>query len=154
MALCPLYSAQNLAKKILTDVNHLRHEMIRVQTLSGNLPYEYLFKYQKRLMRNQNLDRAIAQHFIFSLNTLVQCRKNTSVKAPSAEDLNLINACSCSLWNYQGSPEIQRFPVTMAAGSHPFPFRTRKLRLPAPMVLGGQLPGRVGRRRNLSLKGD
>src|SRR5262245_18806486 len=36
----------------------------------------------------------------------------------------------------------------MAAGSHPFPFRTRKLSLPAPMVLGGRLPGRVGRRRN------
>ena len=35
----------------------------------------------------------------------------------------------------------------MAAGSHPFPFRTRKLSPPAPMVLGGRLPGRVGRRR-------
>ncbi len=35
----------------------------------------------------------------------------------------------------------------MAAGSHPFPFRTRKLSPPAPMVLGGRPPGRVGRRR-------
>ena len=32
-------------------------------------------------------------------------------------------------------------------GSHPFPFRTRKLSPPAPMVLGRRLPGRVGRRR-------
>jgi len=32
-------------------------------------------------------------------------------------------------------------------GSHPFPFRTRKLSPSAPMVLGGRLPGRVGRRR-------
>ena len=43
-----------------------------------------------------------------------------------------------------------RFPVTMAAGQHPFPFRTRQLSPPAPMVLGGRLPGRVGRRRNTS----
>ena len=42
----------------------------------------------------------------------------------------------------------ERFPVTIAAGSHPFPSRTRKLSLPAPMVLGGRPPGRVGRRRN------
>ena len=39
----------------------------------------------------------------------------------------------------------QQFLVVMAAGSHPFPFRTRKLSLPAPMVLGGNSPGRVGR---------
>ena len=43
-----------------------------------------------------------------------------------------------------------RFPVTMAAGQHPFPFRTRQLSPPAPMVLGGRLPGRVGRRRDIS----
>ena len=41
-----------------------------------------------------------------------------------------------------------RFPVTIAVGPHPFPSRTRKLRPPAPMVLGGQPPGRVGRRRD------
>ena len=35
----------------------------------------------------------------------------------------------------------------MAAGTHLFPFRTQKLSLPAPMVLGPQGPGRVGRRR-------
>ena len=35
----------------------------------------------------------------------------------------------------------------MAAGSHPFPSRTRQLSPPAPMVLGGRPPGRVGRRR-------
>ena len=40
-----------------------------------------------------------------------------------------------------------RFSVAIAAGSHPFPFRTRKLSLPAPMVLGDRSPGRVGRRR-------
>ena len=40
-----------------------------------------------------------------------------------------------------------KISVAIAAGSHPFPSRTRKLRLPAPMVLGGRPPGRVGRRR-------
>ena len=35
----------------------------------------------------------------------------------------------------------------MATGLHLFPFRTEKLSPSAPMVLGGQPPGRVGRRR-------
>ena len=30
---------------------------------------------------------------------------------------------------------------------HPFPFRTRKLSSPAPKILGGQLPGKIGRRQ-------
>ena len=41
----------------------------------------------------------------------------------------------------------QRISVAMAAGTHPFPFRTRQLSPPAPMVLGLRNPGRVGRRR-------
>ena len=36
----------------------------------------------------------------------------------------------------------------MARGIHLFPFRTESLSPSAPMVLGGKLPGRVGRRRN------
>ena len=46
-----------------------------------------------------------------------------------------------------GCPSV-RFPVAIAAGTHPFPFRTRQLSPPAPMVLGGRPPGRVGRRRD------
>src|SRR5256885_2815487 len=46
-----------------------------------------------------------------------------------------------------------RFPVAIAAESHPFPFRTRKLSPPAPMVLGGRPPGRVGRRRIIPREG-
>ena len=46
--------------------------------------------------------------------------------------------------------ELQRFPVAIAAGKHPYPFRTRQLSPPAPMVLGGRPPGRVGRRRDIS----
>ena len=41
----------------------------------------------------------------------------------------------------------QRFPVAMARGKHLFPFRTEQLSPSAPMVLGSQGPGRVGRRR-------
>ena len=39
-------------------------------------------------------------------------------------------------------------PVVIAEGPHPFPFRTRKLSPPAPMVLRGRPRGRVGRRRD------
>jgi hypothetical protein len=42
---------------------------------------------------------------------------------------------------------LYRFPVAMARGKHLFPFRTEQLSPSAPMVLGPQGPGRVGRRR-------
>ena len=42
---------------------------------------------------------------------------------------------------------LYRFPVAMARGKHLFPFRTEPLSPSAPMVLGPQGPGRVGRRR-------
>jgi hypothetical protein len=45
---------------------------------------------------------------------------------------------------------LHRFPVAMARGKHLFPFRTEPLSPSAPMVLGPQGPGRVGRRRFLS----
>jgi hypothetical protein len=37
--------------------------------------------------------------------------------------------------------------VMMAKGNHAYPSRTRPLSLSAPMVLGPQGPGRVGRRQ-------
>src|SRR6476620_397655 len=40
------------------------------------------------------------------------------------------------------------FPVVVSRGPHPFPSRTRKLSLLEPMVLRGQLRGRVGSRRD------
>src|SRR3954465_1601696 len=57
-----------------------------------------------------------------------------------------------SLWSFEGCvrerPQFtSQFPVVIAAGVHLFPFRTEQLSPPAPMVLGGQPPGRVGRRR-------
>src|SRR6476659_8980222 len=42
---------------------------------------------------------------------------------------------------------LSQFAVAIARGKHLFPFRTEQLSLSAPMVLGSQGPGRVGRRR-------
>ena len=39
---------------------------------------------------------------------------------------------------------VTSFWVTIARGTHPFPSRTRKLSLSAPMVLRAQVCGRVG----------
>ncbi len=43
--------------------------------------------------------------------------------------------------------------VAMAEGTHPVPFRTRKLSPPAPMVLPWRRGGRVGRRRDIVNEG-
>src|SRR5437899_5841645 len=48
----------------------------------------------------------------------------------------------------RGGPQTASLPVVIGAGSHPFPFRTRKLSLLPPMVLHGKLCGRVGRCRH------
>ena len=53
-----------------------------------------------------------------------------------------------------GRGGLDQFPVAMAGGKHLFPFRTEKLSPSAPMVLGPQGPGRVGRRRFFSHCGD
>src|SRR4051795_12320989 len=42
---------------------------------------------------------------------------------------------------------LTKSPVALARGKHLFPFRTEQLSPSAPMVLGPQGPGRVGRRR-------
>src|SRR6476659_7120221 len=47
----------------------------------------------------------------------------------------------------KGPGGSHRSPVAMARGRHLFPFRTEQLSPSAPMVLGPQGPGRVGRRR-------
>ena len=47
---------------------------------------------------------------------------------------------------FQGTDKTipERILVTIAKGSHLFPYRTQKLSLSAPMVLGWRRPGRVG----------
>src|SRR2546426_12067457 len=42
---------------------------------------------------------------------------------------------------------VPHLSVALARGKHLFPFRTEQLSPSAPMVLGSQGPGRVGRRR-------
>ena len=44
---------------------------------------------------------------------------------------------------FQGTKPAE-IPVVMAKGIHLFPYRTQKLSLSAPMVLGWRRPGRVG----------
>src|SRR6185369_10253698 len=48
----------------------------------------------------------------------------------------------------KAEPQAPSMPVVIGSGSHPFPFRTRKLSLIPPMVLHGKLCGRVGRCRH------
>ena len=57
--------------------------------------------------------------------------------------------CYClNMWQkIMGIGPKNMFPVAKAEGPYPIPSRTRKSSPPAPMVLGGRLPGRVGRRR-------
>src|SRR4026209_2065288 len=47
----------------------------------------------------------------------------------------------------RGRRQLKMIPVTLAERLHPFPSRTRKLSSPAPKILGGPLPGKIGRRR-------
>src|ERR1700710_2550629 len=59
-------------------------------------------------------------------------------------------------WLVQFSSSTERlakFRWRMASGKHLFPFRTEQLSHSAPMVLGGQPPGRVGRRRFFAVQG-
>ena len=53
----------------------------------------------------------------------------------------------CGFEGHREGEASQEFPVVMARGKHLFPFRTEQLSPSAPMVLGSQEPGRVGRRR-------
>src|SRR5215208_3721158 len=50
---------------------------------------------------------------------------------------------------FRAGAGLETFPVAIAWGKHLFPFRTEQLSPTAPMVLGSQGPGRVGRRRFL-----
>ena len=54
-----------------------------------------------------------------------------------------------ALCSFEGPGEAvsRLLPVALARGKHLFPFRTEQLSPSAPMVLGSQGPGRVGRRR-------
>ena len=59
----------------------------------------------------------------------------------------LILAVALCSFEGLGGVVSRLFPVALARGKHLFPFRTEQLSPSAPMVLGSQGPGRVGRRR-------
>src|SRR3972149_5205063 len=84
------------------------------------------------------------------------CKRGNAFSGPvlitRGLDLNTVE----SLWSFEGArgrTPVHNLPVVIAAGKNLFPFRTEKLRPPAPMGLGGEPPrgggppGRVGRRR-------
>src|SRR4029077_16406926 len=65
------------------------------------------------------------------------------------------------LWSFEGNAcgygrdaGASTIWAVIAAGIHLFPFRTEKLSPPAPMVLGGQARGGVGRRPPLHRSGS
>ena len=64
----------------------------------------------------------------------------------------LISRSEEKLCSFEGPLGLAQFPVAIAWGKHLFPFRTEQLSPSAPMVLGGQPPGRVGRCRFFSSK--
>src|SRR6476660_8732570 len=68
------------------------------------------------------------------------CARGAVRRDPSAVPAGV---CSAATFNF-----VSSFPVVIGAGSHPFPFRTRKLSLLPPMVLRGKLRGRVGHCRD------
>src|SRR5215218_537616 len=53
----------------------------------------------------------------------------------------------CAVFKLHRALRLAKFWWRIASGRHLFPFRTEQLSHSAPMVLGGQPPGRVGRRR-------
>src|SRR4051794_41419128 len=61
--------------------------------------------------------------------------------------LGFISEALAAVFKGRGGRGLAKFPVAMARGKHLFPFRTEQLSPSAPMVLGPQGPGRVGRRR-------
>jgi hypothetical protein len=64
--------------------------------------------------------------------------------APQGAPIPAVALCS---FEGPGGVVSRSFPVALARGKHLFPFRTEQLSPSAPMVLGSQGPGRVGRRR-------
>ena len=82
------------------------------------------------------------------------CTRSNALSGP----VLIARGLDLDLPNRYGVLRVRRLLVSMRArpstisavipaGKHLFPFRTEKLSLPGPMVLGGQPPGRVGHRR-------
>ena len=87
--------------------------------------------------------------------TGIEKRPTESKKAQQGR----VARCGSWMCSFEGARKrARRIPVTMAKGIHLFPYRTQKLSLSAPRVLGWRRPGRVGRcrkqeRRDLARSG-
>src|SRR6185312_5301312 len=87
---------------------------------------------------------------IFSCQTLFEffVRGSASDGEIVWDDHRRALSAACEWRRPAVNPRQLSLPVVIGSGSHPFPFRTRKLSLIPPMVLYGKLYGRVGRCRH------
>ena len=79
----------------------------------------------------------------FDTRTLALC----SFEGPRRAVPHIFERAVCAHRFWARGARSDKFPVAIARGKHLFPFRTEQLSPSAPMVLGPQGPGRVGRRR-------
>src|SRR4029078_12391969 len=93
---------------------------------------------------------------IFSCQTLFEffVRGSASDGEIVWDDHRRALSAACEWRRPAVNPRQLSLPVVIGSGSHPFPFRTRKLSLIPPMVLYGKLYGRVGRCRHYSFEPD
>ena len=78
---------------------------------------------------------------------ILQLTRRASTEERSVQ--RYMSTAGCEQQHSQMENPQAENPVTIARRSHLFPSRTQKLSSLAPMILGGKLPGKVGRCRFL-----
>ena len=76
---------------------------------------------------------------------ILQLTRRASTEERSVQ--RYMNTAGCEQQHSQMENPQAENPVTIARRSHLFPSRTQQLSSLAPMILGGKLPGKVGRCR-------
>ncbi len=93
------------------------------------------------------IERSVRESFDVQLSGCVKGRRGTDGKQ-AAEGQKPKSQCSKPNRPERNPQTSSQFPVAMTRGFHLFPYRTQKLSLSVPMVLGWTRPGRVGRCRS------
>ena len=83
---------------------------------------------------------------------ILQLTRRASTEERSVQ--RYMSTAGCEQQHSQMENPQAENPVTIARRSHLFPSRTQKLSSLAPMILGGKLPGKVGRCRFIWLHGQ
>ena len=99
-----------------------------------------------RLGRRTNQRWFVAHRDLGQVGQSLRNRNSTSTGRPTRAPVAQTNRTSA---HRRSSCFAIFFPVAIPERPHPVPSRTRKLSSPGPMVLQGQLCGRVGRYRGL-----